>query len=85
MDPESYINQRKGRVMAQTLEAFEVNLEPLLPSEIAESFKALVRKKLNGFASDMVALVTNPNMALNGHAQATKDSLFPHGKPQRSE
>lgn len=71
--------------MAQTLEVFEEELEPLLPKEAAENFKALVRRKLNGFASDMVALISDPGKALNGAAQDTKDRLYPDGKPTAKE
>lgn len=82
-DRGQWVHRRKGRYMAQTLEVFEEKIEPLIPANVAEEFKALVRRKLNGFASDVVELLELENQAKNGYAQDVVDRLFPDGDPRR--
>ena len=67
--------------MAQLLEEFERDLEPLLPAEAIESFKALVRRKLNVLASDIVEKAEDERRGLiqNGVGQAVKDHLHADG------
>jgi hypothetical protein len=67
--------------MAQLLEEFERDLEPLLPSDKVEDFKALVRRKLNVLASDIVEKAEDERRGLiqNGVGQAVKDQLHADG------
>lgn len=84
MDQEQYVHRRKGRYMAQLLEEFERELEPRLPQPVAEGFKAMVRRKLNAFATDVTDLLERDGEAKNGIAQDIEDRLFPD-KRQRVE
>lgn len=68
--------------MAQVLEEFERELEPLLPAEKVAGFKALVRRKLNGFAGDVIDLLRLEGTARNGAAIDVEDRLFPDGRHQ---
>lgn len=83
MDREQYVHKRKGRYMAQTLESFEDEIEPLLSASVSSKFKALVRRKMNALAVDCCELMKlEENGQLNnGAAQAVKDSIFPDGRP----
>ena len=50
MDRAQYIHKRKAKYMAQTLEAFEEQIEAHVPAELAgdvQSFKGLVRARFN--------------------------------------
>lgn len=77
MDQEQYVHRRKGRYMAQLLEEFEAELEPRLPQGVADAFKALVRRKLNAFATDVTDLLAGGDDTVkNGAAQALEDGLF---------
>lgn len=85
MDFEQIVNRRKGRAMAQLLEEFERELEPLLPAETASAFKALVRRKLNSFADDVtesMKLVLG-QAEKNGAAQDIEDRLFADTRNQQ--
>lgn len=81
MDKAEYVHKRKGRYMAQSLEAFEESIEPLIPQEVAQEFKALVRRKFNGLATDCVELMKLEGDAMNGYARDIKDRLHPDGQP----
>jgi hypothetical protein len=75
--------------MAQILSEFEETIEPLIPKDRAEEFKALVRNRLNGFETDMAELIgiVKSGQHKNGHAQAMRDAL-PHsdrGAAQRRD
>jgi len=67
--------------MAQLLEEFERELEPLLPADVVADFKALVRRKLNVFASDISEKLQDVERGLvqNGAGQAIRDSLHADG------
>lgn len=81
MDRTEYISSRRGRYLAQTLEEFENTIEPLVPDEVAQAFKAHVRRKFGAFSADCVELIglEDKAMSQNGHAQSMKDSLHPDG------
>lgn len=80
---DAYVHRRKGRYMAQTLEVFEEQIEPLVPAEVAGNFKALVRRKMNALAADCIELLELEDQAKNGVAQDIADRLFPDGIPPR--
>lgn len=79
MVTEAFVNRRKGRCMAQVLEEFEQKVEPHLPAEVATEFKALFRRKLHVFASDVIEQLeaTAEGMIQNGSAVALRDRLHP--------
>lgn len=79
---EDWINKRKGRYMAQLLEVFEEEIEPLISSEQAKKFKALARRKMGALAADAVELLNLENMAINGAAQDIRDRVFADGAAQ---
>lgn len=84
MDKGQYVQKRKGKYMAQTLEAFEEHIEPHLPPECAgqiQSFKGLVRARMNALAVDAIDIFSLKDGALNGAAQDIRDSLSPTGRP----
>lgn len=64
--------------MAQLLEAFEAELEPRLPGGVSADYKALVRRKLNAFASDLTDLLGRQSAGevKNGAAQDIEDRLY---------
>lgn len=69
--------------MAQTLEAFERDVEPTLPESakpaVAE-FKALVRHRFNALARDAVDIFSLDG-EVNGTALHVRDHLSPVGRP----
>lgn len=52
MDKTQLIHTRKARYMAQLLDDFEAKAAPLLPAEIADEFKGVVRQKMTALAVD---------------------------------
>lgn len=85
MDRAQYISSRRGRYLAQTLEEFENTIEPLVPNDAAQAFKAHVRRKFGAFSADCVELLglEEKAMSQNGHAKAITDSLHPDGAGSR--
>jgi hypothetical protein len=85
MDRAQYVHKRKAKYMAQTLEAFEADIEPHLPVEAAgkiQSFKGLVRARMNALATDAVDIISLGETAeLNGVAQELRDQVSPVGRP----
>lgn len=79
MDRQQYVHKRKGRYMAQLLEEFENEIEPLVPADAAAKFKAMARRKMNALAVDCVELMNleGTQQAINGHAQDIRDRLHP--------
>lgn len=86
MDRAEYVRKRKGRYMAQILEEFEREVEPFVPEGVAQSFKAMVRRKVTALAADCTEVMEldRDQMAMNGAAQSIKDSLHPDGSASRS-
>jgi hypothetical protein len=85
MDRAQYVHKRKAKYMAQVLEAFEHNIEPLLRTEdkgTIQDFKGLVRARLNALATDAVDIIDlGDTAAVNGAALDIRDSLSPTGRP----
>ena len=85
MDRADYVHRRKAKYMAQTLEAFEQNIEPHLPPEQAgavQDFKGLCRARMNALAKDAVDIMSlDGGAAINGVALDMRDSLSPVGRP----
>lgn len=85
MDRAQYIHKRKAKYMAQTLEAFEEQIEAHVPANLAgdvQSFKGLVRARFNALAVDAAdILALGENTEQNGAAMELKDRLHPLGRP----
>lgn len=85
MDRAQYVHKRKAKYMAQVLEAFERDIEPLMGPEGQEQiqdFKGLVRARLNALATDAVDIINLGDEAtINGAALQVRDSLSPIGRP----
>lgn len=83
MDRSEYVHKRKGRYMAQLLENFEEEVEVLLPKEVAQNFKAMVRRKMNALAVDACEVIQLKDDAMNGYAQEMKDRLHADAAPSQ--
>lgn len=85
MDKATLINKRKGRYMAQTMEAFEELIEPHLGPDAAgdvQAFKGLARERFKDLATDAGEIASlAPGAAINGVAQNIRDRL---GSPVRA-
>jgi hypothetical protein len=83
MDKGEYIQRRRKRYLAQTLEEFEEVILPLLPQNAHEQvtkFKATVRQKFNALAVDASELVALGEGEVNGYAVEQRDRIYPHGR-----
>lgn len=63
--------------MAQLLEEFEKEIEPRLPAEVAQAYKALVRRKVTALAVDCLEVMDLEDTAMNGAARDIKDRISP--------
>lgn len=76
MERSDLIHKRKGKYLGQTLNRFEIEIEPRIPQAVAERFKAIVREKFKALAVDAVEVMElDDKTELNGHAQAVRDTL----------
>jgi hypothetical protein len=83
----AFVDRRKAKNMAQLLEDFEREIEPLIPKDKAHAFKALVRRKFNALSADFVELLELDDRAKkNELAQEIVDQIFADGRlPGRRE
>lgn len=95
MDRGEYVETRRKRYLAQTLEEFENTVEKLLDqaaphlppalrielSAAVETHKATVRRKIQALATDCADLMAHSDTAFNGFAQEMRDRLHPEGRP----
>lgn len=72
--------------MAQVLEEFENEIEPRIPTEVAEPFKALVRRKITALAADCLEVMDmeTTSTVMNGAARDIKDRISPDSAFTRS-
>ncbi len=80
---EAAVQRRRGKYMAQVLEAFETRIQPHMPKAAAgdiQDFKGLVRVRFNALADDAIDIL-GTDMAQNGVAQELRDQLSPTGRP----
>lgn len=80
MGPDEYVHRRKKRYMAQVLESFEEKLEPALKDQgldgEVQSFKGMVRARMNALATDAVEVFSlDPDASQNGLALEVRDHL----------
>jgi hypothetical protein len=88
MDKSAYVDKRRRRYLAQLMEAFEELVEPQTTNrESVDTFKGLVRAKMNALAVDAIDVMNlQVGEEINGFALETTDRLYPHGRPHaRSE
>lgn len=86
MDKQGFVHRRKKRYMAQLLEHFEETVEPHLPNEVAQDFKAMARRKMNAIAVDACEIIAlKEGEEINGAMIEVRDHMHPEGRPiQRS-
>lgn len=76
MDKQGLIDKRRGKYLGQTLGRFEIEIEPRIPRDVSERFKAIVREKMGQLAEDAADIAElDDKTELNGHAQAVRDTL----------
>jgi hypothetical protein len=76
MDKVALVHKRKKRYMAQILDQFEQEVEPHLPSDVAENFKGTIRRKLHALALDACEVMTlKPGEAINGAFIELRDRI----------
>lgn len=84
MDKANFVDSRKKRYMAQILDAFECDIEPLLDAGsagVVQDFKGLVRSRVGALAADAIDVIHLDGGAINGAAQEIRDRLSPVGRP----
>lgn len=77
------VQKRRGRYMAQALEAFETRIQPHMPKAAAgdiQDFKGMLRERFNALADDAIDIL-GTDSAQNGVAQEIRDQLSPTGRP----
>lgn len=81
----AWFDRRKKKCMAQLMEEFERDIQPLIPSTEAHRFKSTVRRKLNALGDDVQELVEmDDGVRTNELAEALLDRIFPDGPPRSS-
>lgn len=82
MDKAYFVHRRKKRYMAQLLEEFEKDVEPLIPTEVADKFKGTVRRKLHALSLDACEIISlQPGEELNGAVIELRDRMHAEGRP----
>lgn len=70
--------------MAQILERFEETIQPLVPEDVADDFKGIVRRKLHALALDANEFHgLAKGEELNLEVLRLRDQLHPEGRPIR--
>lgn len=83
MDKAVVIGRRKAKHLAVLAGAFEREIQPRIPTEIAERYKALLRGELRTFADEAAAVAElDRKTELNDHAEAIRDRFE---EPRRKE
>lgn len=87
MDRAALVDKRRRKYLAQLLEAFEELVEPQTTNrESVDTFKGLVRAKMNALAVDAIDVMNlRDDEAINGYALETTDRLYPHGRPHSAQ
>lgn len=76
MDKTAVIEHRRKKHLAVLASDFERNIEPRVPTEVAEKFKALMRGELKTFSKEAAAIAElDRNTELNDHAEALREVL----------
>jgi hypothetical protein len=87
MDRAALVDKRRRKYLAQLLEAFEDLVEPQTTNrESVDTFKGLVRAKMNALAVDAIDLMNlQEGVEVNGLAIETTDRLYPHGRSHSAQ
>lgn len=76
MDRSELIVRRRKKYLGQLLEVFERDIQPRIPEDVAQRFKAKVRHKMKALSDDAVEIVElDHKTELNGHAIHQRDTL----------
>jgi hypothetical protein len=77
VDKAAFIQKRRAKYLAQTLEMFEAEILPYIGDDVnTEKFKAKVRTKFNALAVDAIDVMElSEDMEINGVAVAQRDRL----------
>jgi hypothetical protein len=77
VDKAAFLQKRRAKYLAQTLEQFEAEILPHLGDDVdPEPFKAKVRTKFNALAVDAIDVMElGEDTELNGVAVAQRDRL----------
>jgi hypothetical protein len=76
MDKAAVIDGRRKKHLAVLASDFERNIQPRIPDEVAQTFKALLRGELKTFSDEAAAISElDRNTELNDHAQAMRDTF----------
>lgn len=68
--------------MAQILTAFEEICQDELPTQAAQDFKGIVRRKMHALTIDICEVIAlRPGEELNGEAVALRDRIFGDSHP----
>lgn len=82
MDKQEFVHRRKKRYMAQLLDDFEAKVEPHLPTDTAQNFKSMIRRKLHALAIDAIEIAQlAPGEEMNGVVVELRDHLHVEGRP----
>lgn len=84
MDTPTFIDNRRGRYLAQLMEEYERLVLPHLPDEAradSDAFKVQVRRKMRAMATDCAEIAQHePGLQVNGLALQQRDQVHPHGR-----
>lgn len=81
MDRPALVHKRKKRYMAVILSEFDKHIAPLVPREVGETFKGIVRQKLHAMALDAIEInALQPGEEMNLAAVELRDQADPEGR-----
>lgn len=76
MDKAALIDRRRGKHLAIIASDFEREIEPRIPTGVAEKFKAKLRGTLKSFAVEATEIAElDQKTELNDHAEALRDTI----------
>lgn len=76
MDKRAVIDRRRKKHLAVLASDFERTIQPRIPNEVAEKFKALMRGELKTFGDEAGAIAElDRNTELNDHAETLREAF----------
>ena len=73
MDRREFLYQRKNRCVGQLLQRLEREVFPLLPDDVRESVRHLVRSKISAYHKDVLALISEDGVTIHINALAVQE------------
>lgn len=74
MDKAAVIARRRKKHLAILASAFERDIQPRIPNDVAGNFKKLLRGELNTFGKEAAEIAElDRNTELNDHAETLRD------------